>query len=109
MPGDERQLAFGAEVNHAQIAGLNQELPVIDIALQLAQFGGGLHQREGRQHHLFAAARQRFRHLNPVADFGGTAFAAHRFAEINGVGAAVGCLLVKIFQRLFWPVVKHWP
>ena len=107
MTRDERQPAFSAHVHHAQIARFQQELAVFDVALQLAQFGRRLHQRERGEHHLFAAAGQAFRHIQPVAHFGGAALAAHRFAEVNHVGAAGRGLLVKIFQRLFWPVVEH--
>ncbi len=109
MSGDKRQLTLGTQVYHAQVARLQQELTVFDVALQLAQFRGRLHQRQRREHHLLAAAGQVFRHIQPVAHFGGAALAAHRFAEVNHIGAAVSRLLVKIFQRLFWPVVKHRP
>ena len=109
VPGDERQLTFRAQINDAEIAGFNQKFAVIDIALQFAQLRGRLHQREGGKHHLFTASRQRFCHVDPVADFGGATFAAYRFAEVNRVRAAACRLLVKIFQRLFWPVIKHWP
>ena len=109
MTRDKRQLALGTHVHHAEIARFQQEIAVLNVAFQLAQFRRGLHQRERGKHHLFAASRQAFRHLQPVAHFRRPAFAAHRFAEVNHIGAAGGGLLVKIFQRLFWPVVKHRP
>ena len=58
MSCDKRQLALGAHVYHAEIAGLHQEIAVFNIALQFSQFRRGLHQRQRRQHHLFTAASE---------------------------------------------------
>ncbi len=38
VPGDERQFAFSAHIHHAEIAGFNQKLTVLNIAFQFAQF-----------------------------------------------------------------------
>ena len=107
VPGDKRQLTLGAHIHHAEIAGFQQEVAVFDIALQLSQFRGSLHQRQRRQHHLLTATGERLRHIQPVAHFGRTAFAAYRFAKIDNVSMTGGGLLVKIFQRFFRPVVEH--
>ena len=109
VPGDERQFAFSAHIHHAEIAGFNQKLTVLNIAFQFAQFGGCLHQRQRGEHNLLATSGERFCHLQPVANFGCPAFATDRFTEINHVCAAGGGLLIKIFKRLFWPVPQHRP
>ncbi len=101
VTGDKRQFAFGAEVHYPKVARFQQKLAVVDVALQLAQLGGCLHQRQRRDHHLLAAVREGFSHIQPVAHFGGATLAAYRFTEINGIGVARGGLLVKVFQRLF--------
>ena len=103
--GDERHLAFAAQLHRREIIGFDHEAAFLDQPLERTQFRFGFDQRERGQHDLLAAGGQLLREIDPVARAQFAALAAHRFAEIKDVERPAHGLAIERKRALAWPEV----
>ena len=93
--GHERAAVLAAQLHRRQVVGLDPETAVADLAVEYAQFGLGLDQGQGRQHHLLAAGGQLGGQLQPLHRAQLAALAAHRLAQVDDVQRPVDGLAIE--------------